>query len=46
MGVEEIMGICFRCGAIVAKGDVHTCKPENIPAQGKEKVPTTTELSK
>lgn len=40
------MGFCTRCGTIVAKGDTHTCNPANIPAKGKEKIPTTTEVSK
>lgn len=40
------MSICFRCGAIIAKGDAHTCSAVNIPAKGKEKIPTTTEVSK
>jgi hypothetical protein len=37
------MAICTTCGAILNNDDRdHVCKPENIPAKGKEHIPSKT----
>jgi hypothetical protein len=42
------MALCMSCGAVMHNEDMatHVCKAENLPAKGKEKIPTTTEVSK
>ena len=41
------MAICTKCGMIIndADADKHICNPADIPAKGKVKKPTTTEVS-
>jgi len=42
------MSICIKCGAIVHNDDIptHKCRQEDLPIKGKEKIPTTTDVSK
>lgn len=42
------MAQCTNCGALMHPADVksHVCDAANVPVQGKEKIPTTTEKVK